>query len=328
MTVTAVRDEATGGHVDYPVEILAPDIAPHRLGNSKAEYVHTFSGDSSGPHACINALMHGNELCGAIVVDRLLREGLRPTRGKLTFCFVNVAAFHSFDPKAPQLSRFVHEDMNRVWVEHRLDGSESNVELDRARSLRPLFDDVDYLLDIHSMSTLSEPILLCNGLAKERELAGKMGFPRAVACGSGHIEGRRLIEYSPFHDPSNHKTALLIECGQHWNANTVPVAMDTALYFLKALDMLPESFDEKHLTCRVPRSQWMLDVTDGYTTKTNAFRFVEPYVGLEVFEKAGTVIAIDGDEEVRTPYDECVLVMPHHTSEMNRRVLRFARRHQ
>ena len=70
----------------------------------------------------------------------------------------------------------------------------------------------------------------------------------------------------------------------------------------------------------------MLEVTDGYTTKTDRFRFVEPFVGLEEFPRAGTVVAMDGDEPVCTPYDDCFLVMPHHVSEVNRRVLRFARR--
>jgi hypothetical protein len=32
--------------------------------------------------------------------------------------------------------------------------------------------------------------------------------------------------------------------------------------------------------------------------------------GLEVIAKAGTLLAEDGERPVRTPYDDCVLVMP------------------
>ena len=313
------------------VDLLPPDISAHKVGNTGIDYVHTFDSSQPGPHVCVNALMHGNELCGAVVLDQLLQAGLRPRRGRLTLCFVNVDAFHNFDPADPSASRFVDEDMNRLWLKERLDpgspGPETS-ELRRARALRPLFDEVDYLLDIHSMSTLSEPILLCNALPKERALAQKMGYPRTVACGSGHIVGRRLIEYAPFHDPANAKTALLIECGQHWTLQTVPVAMDTALYFLNALDVLPDGFMQPLLSCKEPPPQWILDVTDGYTTRTDRFRFVEPFVGLEHFDCAGTVVAMDGDEPVRTPYDHCVLVMPHHVSQKDRRVLRFAREYR
>jgi len=34
------------------------------------------------------------------------------------------------------------------------------------------------------------------------------------------------------------------------------------------------------------------------------------FEGFEVIENAGTVIARDGGRDIRTPYDECVLIMP------------------
>ena len=70
-----------------------------------------------GPHVALLSLIHGNEIAGAIVLDRLLRAGLTPTRGKLSFGFVNLAAFDRFDPVRPTASRFLDEDLNRVWDE-------------------------------------------------------------------------------------------------------------------------------------------------------------------------------------------------------------------
>ena len=58
----------------------------------------------------VSAVVHGNELCGAIVLDWLLRERLRPVRGVLSLAFMNVAAFQSFDPQDPTPSRYVDED--------------------------------------------------------------------------------------------------------------------------------------------------------------------------------------------------------------------------
>ena len=46
------------------------------------------------------------------------------------------------------------------------------------------------------------------------------------------------------------------------------------------------------------------------TIDSEDFRFAEAYTGLEVIPKAGTVIAEDGGRPVRTPYDNCVLIMP------------------
>ena len=80
-----------------PVELQAPDIQAHRRSNTGADFVHTFDSGAPGPHVMVNALTHGNEICGAIVVERLLRRELRPTRGKLTLAFANVEAFFRFD---------------------------------------------------------------------------------------------------------------------------------------------------------------------------------------------------------------------------------------
>src|SRR5688500_8466517 len=104
------------------IELTAPDIEPHRASRTGTEFVHTLDSGKPGPHVMVNALTHGNEICGALVVDRLLREGVQPTRGKLTLSFANVAAFARFDPRNPYASRFVDEDFNRVWTPSTLDG--------------------------------------------------------------------------------------------------------------------------------------------------------------------------------------------------------------
>jgi predicted deacylase len=44
------------------------------------EYVTRFDSGVPGPHALITALVHGNELCGAIALDFLFRAGIRPLR--------------------------------------------------------------------------------------------------------------------------------------------------------------------------------------------------------------------------------------------------------
>ena len=45
-------------------------------------------------------------------------------------------------------------------------------------------------------------------------------------------------------------------------------------------------------------------------TSSAAAVSVQPFAGLEVIAKAGTVVATDGDTTWRTPYDDCVMVMP------------------
>lgn len=308
-----------------PVELVAPDLAQYRSGSDGLDYVHTWDSGRPGRHVMISALTHGNEICGAIALDYLFGLGLRPKTGKLTFLFVNVAAFARFDPSAPYASRFVDEDFNRLWTEERLDAPDTSVELVRARTLRPVFDAADDLLDIHSMTSHSPPLMLVNNLAKHVAMARRTGYPAEVAAGPVYAPGKRIIEYAPFDDPANDKTALLVECGQHWAKATAEVARDTALRFLVATGVMSSAEAAPHLHRQDAPPQRVLEVTHGVTAKTDGFRFVEDFVGCETFSAAGAPIAEDGADVVRTPYDDCVLIMPNHRSRAGQRTARFAR---
>ena len=313
---------------NFVVELEAPDIEPYRKSNVGVDFVTTFDSGKPGPHVMINAVTHGNEICGAIALDILFKDNIRPLNGKLTLAFVNHLAYSTFDPSAPSLSRFIDEDFNRVWVEERLDGQEKTAELQRARELRPVFDEVDLLLDIHSMGTFSKPLMICNGLEKERKFVKEVNFPSHIMCGSGHVVGKRLIEYTPFNDTRNNKVALLVECGQHWAADTGVVALDTALHFLRACNVVDINFINDRLSpaAKEPELAEMWDVTDGITALTDDFQFCEEYVGMEIIESEGTKIAQDGDLDIKTPYDNCLLMMPNHRPGAGVRKLRLCRR--
>src|ERR1700716_1174955 len=85
----------------YAIELTPPDISAYREGNTGIPYVTTLDSGKPGPNVMINAVTHGNELCGAIAVDFLFKEKVRPTHGKLTLSFLNVADYHSFDKHNP-----------------------------------------------------------------------------------------------------------------------------------------------------------------------------------------------------------------------------------
>ncbi len=51
-------------------------------------------------------------------------------------------------------------------------------------------------------------------------------------------------------------------------------------------------------------------MTHAVTAATPHFAFVQPYRGGEVVAERNTLIALDGETEIRTPYDQCLLVLP------------------
>jgi predicted deacylase len=286
------------------------DISAFKAGNTGIDYVTTFDSGSPGPHLMINALTHGNELCGAHAVKYLFENDLRPARGKLTLSFANTGAYESFDPDYPFISRFLDEDFNRLWNEETLDGPRDSRELTRARALRPAIDEIDHLLDIHSVE-IPQPAMLLAGVQKKgRALAEGIGAPAHVVIDPGHAAGKRLRDYAAFDDAATPNAAMLVECGYHFFPEAVEIAIQTSLRFLKHYDAVAPDFLEKHLDTTPVEAQKFIEVTGPVTIKTDNFVFDRVFEGFEIVPEAGTLIGMDGDEEVRTPYDGCVMVMP------------------
>jgi predicted deacylase len=298
----------------HPIQITPPDLSAYRAGNSGVEYVSVFDSGKPGPNVMIQALTHGNEFCGAIALDTLLRDGLKPRAGKLTIAFANVAAYARFDFGDPDRSRYIDEDYNRVWADNALLGARDSSELRRARELRPFVDAADYLLDLHSMHEPCAPIMVCGTIDKGAQFAKRIGVPECLLLDTGHPAGLRMIERGGFGDPASPRSAVLIECGQHWEKSSVDVAIDTVLRFLAVTGTCDDAYVKPRLRLKPPAVQRVVRVTEPVVATSMAFRFAQPFRGLEVIPKAGTPIAYDedasGEKVWRTPYDDCVLVMP------------------
>jgi predicted deacylase len=309
---------------DDPVELTPPDITAYKAGNTGVDYFTTFEAAAPGPHVMVTAVVHGNELCGAIALDHLFRENLRPARGKLTLGFVNVGAFHSFDPATPRDSRYIDEDFNRLWDVATLESERDSAELRRAREVWPILDQADFLLDIHSMQNATEPLMMAGPLPKGRALARGVGIPKTVVSDAGHAAGRRMRDYLGFAEEASPRNAVLIECGQHWEASSRDVAIETVYRFLRHLEAITPEAAEPFVSEDAP-DQKFIEVAEPVTIETDAFRFAENYIGLEVIAKTGTVIGYDGDKEVTTPFDDCVLIMPSRRLKKGESAVRLGR---
>lgn len=320
--LAALLDEA--GAPRRPLGLRAPDLGPWRPGNVLPG-VWTFDSGQAGPHVCVVALIHGNEIAGGIVLERMLRAALRPVAGRLTFVFANLDAFSRFDPDDPTASRFLEEDLNRVWDPAVLDGPRRSAELRRARALRPVFDSADVILDLHSMMWPSDALFLVGGPRPSMELALCLGATPLVVADMGHASGCRLMEYGPFAQAGGGQAGrgrrgLLLEGGWHWEGVTV-ARMERAtrrlLHETGVLPGAPPAPQDPH-----PREA---RVTHTITARTAEFTFTRPWRGGEMVPRAGTLIALDGGAEVRTPHDNCLLILPNLLTQQGHTAVRLAR---
>ena len=278
-----------------------------------APYVHERRGRVPGPDVLVTALVHGNEYSGAIVVNELLASSWQPARGRVTFAFCNAAAFDQFDPLQPDASRYLDEDFNRVWSGARLDSNEQSAELTRARRLTPFVARATHLLDLHSMHEPSAPLWVTGTLQRNIDFAQALQTPYQVIIDSGHADGVLMRDYDEFSSPDGERIALLLEAGQHWQASSVTTAKNAVIRFLVEAGVTARSDAQRKWS-----GWWLADsappypivVTDRVVAQSMSFEFTQPYKGGEVIAKAGTVIATDSGQQIVTPYDDCVLVMP------------------
>jgi predicted deacylase len=313
-------------------DLTCPDISDWKQGNTGVEGVWRFDSGKSGLHVMISCLVHGNELCGAWALKGVLESGLRPEYGQLTLVFANLRAFERFDPANHDISRFVDEDMNRLWMPERI-AQAMTLERHRIAQLEPFVKQADWLLDLHSMHEIGQPLLLTGLQPRNQWLAKELGNPIHVVVDVGHAEGVRMRDYGHFgmsDEQAPQTRSLLIECGFHRDPQSKAVAQDMVSRFLVASGCLSEASVQHFLPhWRLPSAseQWALEVTGAVVAKTSNFQFTEGFKGLEMIAKAGTVIGDNDGEAVVTPYDDCVLVMPSvKQARTGVTVVRFAKR--
>lgn len=290
-----------------PVTVLPKDISGLRSGNTGVDYVHRFDSGKAGPTVVVNGLMHGNEFCGMSAITRLLEHDVRPKIGTMILSLSNVEAYGAFDPDDPGATRFMDEDMNRVWTDDRLAGREGpeTREVVRARELWPIFREADHLLDLHTTLLGELPFWVLPQVARGSDLATAVTVPAArLQLTGGGMIGVPLLDAGPFADPTGKATALVAECGQHWAPEAQDVAFACALRFLTHFGMV----DAEQASALEPKVEagpkGLFRVTHDLFAETADWHYPRVYTGLDRVE-SGEILAMDGEKPVHAPEGGC-----------------------
>ncbi len=291
----------TSGHI----ELLPRDLLPYKKGNAGVDYVHRFESGRPGAHVLVNALTHGNEFCGMVAATHLLDTQVKPKIGILTVSFANVQAYESFNEEDPFKSRLLVHNLNRIWSREWLEGTDDSPELRRARELAPVVAAADHVLDIHSTAQPVEPFWVYPGYGRTSKAAMAIGVPPIhLVMPSGMTTGTPLIQFGKLGQAQGEGVALVAECGQHFLKASGDLATEIALRFLAHFGLV-----DANPAWLPPPPQRRYELLATPVIKTDVMCFSRPVVGMETFAK-GELVATDGDEEIRSPCDDCTIFMP------------------
>jgi len=189
--------------------------------------------------------MHGNELVGGMVLDRL--AGHAPEHlvaGGVLEVRVNLAA-HEADRRHTASGT----DMNRLWDRDTLDRLATTPEADlcyeerRVRELAPLLLACDAVLDLHSTSRPAPPFLLYRDDQRHALLAARLGVKRLVTGvhEGGVLEGGLAMTVGLRAGERSPRLGFTFEAGQHSNPANPERAWAVTLRLLHALGLWDEA---------------------------------------------------------------------------------------
>ena len=313
---------------DYPLELEPEDLSPYRQGTSGVDYVHSFRGPRAGLHVMINALTHGNELCGMHVVKRLLDLNIRPVCGELTLSFANVAAYQCFGPQRLD-ARFLDRDFNRLWHDELLQEDSHSIEARRAHEMLPIVRTVDRLLDLHSTWHALKPFFVLPKFAKTRALADALGYPgRQLFLPEFRHEGYHLIDYNPFRQDDAGAVALIVECGQHFARSSVDNAWQTAVRMLQVCGVVDLAVAaDLHAAAVDPANASIerFEIVQPVIAESDHLEMLGSYAGFDAYP-LGACAAMDGQKSILAPFDDAIVIAPRPAPAKGQQAFAWGRR--
>lgn len=196
--------------------------------------IKRYQADKAGPHVLVLGQVHGSEPCGRRAIETIIDD---LEVGKKNLKSGTLTLVPCANPKAASSNlRYLEENLNRVFEPH---DNPQSYEQHLANHLAPLFEDADYILDIHSTMAPTLPYVFAqNDDAELYQWISAMNVPYIVK-GWDNI-------YPPDGSEMNTegyaqrlgKLALTLECGQNNSKDADKMALRYLKRTLRYFDLM------------------------------------------------------------------------------------------
>ncbi len=230
------------------------------------------SGKKSGKTIVLLASIHGNEKCGVIAFNKILKN-IKIESGKVYFIYANLKAIR-------QNKRFIEKNLNRCFFIRQSKEIKLSFEGKTAREIIPYLNSADLMLDLHASPTKdAKPFVICD--KKQIKYA--------------YIFNSKIITYNwdPFEPGSTDyymnqrdKSAFCFECGYAKNNESSKVAEKTIRNFL----IFTKNIKGKLYT---RKNQRILKITSIFINRKSSFKKRKYYKDFKKLNKK-TLIGYEG----------------------------------
>jgi succinylglutamate desuccinylase len=237
----------------------------------------------AGPRVVMFGGIHGDEVSGVHAIEKLFFDFFggkrRLLRGSLTLARGNESAL-------AVERRYIKYNLNRMFrEEYGPEIDKTSYEYARAQELKPLLENCDYFLDMHSAPTAQEPFLVVEAAAAD--FYSKLGISRLMTGWSkfsGGTTGGDAENYANSHGAK----AATLESGCHFDKASIDVANEAALSFLSILEMIEANQQP------TPVAAERYDVYKVVTKDFEDFRYAGEVNNFQLFRKGQAFAFQDG----------------------------------
>lgn len=259
-------------------------------------------GQQKGPALGIMAMTHGNEPAGLaafryLLTDHHLRKHLQ--QGSVYLILNNIEAGSRYFQEAETLTRtcayrFVDQDMNRMPENFTAALKSNSYEIQRAQELLPIYKELDYVLDLHSTTAASDPMLI--GLDHDDPPLSCPGISILVRNIMPHLIGKVLVKLC------DNARGYVIECGSHECPQSHHIAKNAVWRMLEQLELIPS----------LPHHPEELDIYDifsGLILPDDTYELTRLFSSFEHLP-TGTILARGAGPDIVTTQPAYVIMPP------------------
>jgi uncharacterized protein len=262
---------------------------------------------AANPCLAVFGSIHGNEPCGLRAIERLRAE---LESGELQLQAGTLYLVHGNPRATEQHERHTRGgvDLNRVF-DYRfvteLPAALWTYEHERALALRPLLDQLDVLLDLHSTTAPAPAFAISSALPASHVLAHALGLGYVTSgWETPELLGDKVV-MAPL--TQRGAPAVSVECGQHHEPESAAVAYTCLRRALHQLGMLP--FPSLLTLPAVSCTRLLLRAA--VKRPSSSFKFVKPLSSMQPLA-TGELIGCD-EHLALSAQRACYVIMPNDT---------------
>lgn len=269
-----------------------------------------------GPTVALFGVTHGNEIAGFDALVHLMEEQKiyeKTIHGRIFLIVHNIEAYKAYRKTILKRDvgdtefRYLDKNMNRIYEDEIVNNPifENDSEIKRAKEIMKLIPEFDAILDIHSTSRPSDPMLIAGKEQGDQHIGDQLFFYKHILDIFNKIPGESLLGYAKKYGKRGKDTiAIAVECGSHFQSSSKYCARKTAIRFLQAMESVqlmnipgPDNFN-------VTKYQVIKNILPKYSD----FEWAQNWDGFQKV-KAGTIIATENNSNIIADED-VVLLMP------------------